>query len=128
MKAIGAGICFCVALLALLASGSSHQSGTGPGSASGAVMGKVLVVGAFIVAGVSLLSANRKATAWQGSGIVVLLMALVGLGADLQAMKPGDLWAALVIQFLIAVLGVWLFSKGRKWRKAGAVPRPGGHP
>ena len=62
MKAIGAGICFCFALLVLLASGSMHQAGNEPGNASGAAMGKVLAVGACIVAGVSLLSANRKAT------------------------------------------------------------------
>ncbi len=116
MKAIGAGICFCLALLLLFAGGSIHQAGNAPGKVSGAAMGKVMVVGACIVAGVCLLSANRKATAWQGSGIVVLLMALVGLGAGLQVMKPGDLWAALVIQLLIGTLGVWLFRKGRKLR------------
>jgi len=125
MKAIGAGICFCFALLVLFASGSIHQAGNEPGNVSGAVMGKVMVVGACIVAGVSLLSANRKATAWQGSGIVVVLMALAGLGADLQLMKAGELWAALFIQLLIGALGVWLFTKGRRCRKAGAARQPG---
>lgn len=116
MKAIGAGICFCLALLFLLASGSNHPSGPGPGSASGATGGKVLLVGAWVVAGVSLLSANRKATAWQGSGIVVMLMALAGLGAEWRVAQPGGLWPVLVIECLVGILGLWLFRKGRQLR------------
>jgi hypothetical protein len=111
MKAIGAGVCFCFALLFLLASDSTRQAWNDPRSASGGAMGKVMLVGACIVAGASLLSANRKATAMQGAGIVVFLMALAGLGVDLAVKKPDDLWAVVVIQLLIGLLGVWLFRK-----------------
>jgi hypothetical protein len=73
-KAIGAGICFALALLFLLAAGSKLANPHIDGG--GFIIGTLILPAGFVVAGIGLLVG--KARAFQAAGVLCCLLALAG--------------------------------------------------
>ncbi len=113
MKLLGAGVCFALALLCLVAVRSMPSNPDGGG---GALMGRVVLPGLFAVAGVGLLTG--KARSLQAAGVLCWLLALVGAVGEAKRGNDSGLVGETIGMYLIPVMvglfGIWLFRNGRQ--------------
>ncbi len=113
MKAVGAGVCFAVALLLLIAVRSTPSDPDGGG---GALMGMVVLPGVFAVAGLGLLTG--KARGLQAAGVLCWLLALVGAVGEAKrgnaSGSVGETIGMYLIPVMVGLFGIWLFRKGRQ--------------
>jgi hypothetical protein len=116
VKIVGAAVCFALALLSLIAGRSTPLP---PGG--GPLMGSLTLPGLFVIAGVRLMAG--KAWALQVAGVFCLVLALAGAAAEARVENVsglvGETIGKFLIPFVIGVLGISLFRKGRRCRADG---------
>src|SRR5262245_53328757 len=113
-KAIGAGVCFALALLCLIAAGRTPTNPSVDGG--GAIIGTLLLPAAFVVGGIGLLVG--KARAFQAAGVLCCLLALLGAAGQAKLENKsglaGETIGKYIVPFIIGLVGIRLFQKGRQ--------------